>query len=373
MIGFGRKFGIQTMRSGIRASLSNPRMFAFTRDNFLSGENAVYAEEMYDLWKKDPSSVHSSWSVYFSNIEKGIDPRSAYVEPPFDGLPPVSHRVSETPASLSRQASTTQVSKEEFETQLKVYRMIDLYRRRGHLLADLDPVNLPGHGLLYEDRFYRLTENPEHFGFTSSQINQKVKLPVSDKIFAGKSELTPLEIAQKLEEIYCNQIGFEYAHIPEQAITEWIQEKIESEKPEKKTREEREELLDRILKSQGLTEMLHLKYGSSKRYGAEGCEAGISGLEHLADISKDYGVEKLILGMPHRGRFNIMAGMFKRTHESIFDAFNDRGAESEIGFQKEWNYSGDVKYHIPVYTTRSYPDGKKIRMVRIRITLELAA
>ena len=86
--------------------LGGRQLFSVRKDNFLSGENAAYADEMYAIWKKDPKSVHASWQVYFGNVEKGLDPKSAYVEPPFDGLPPLSAR--EQPKVASKQETVVE-------------------------------------------------------------------------------------------------------------------------------------------------------------------------------------------------------------------------------------------------------------------------
>lgn len=85
-------------------------------------------------------------------------------------------------------------------------------------------------------------------------------------------------------------------------------------------------------------------------------------MEHMADCAGDLGVRSIILGMPHRGRFNIMIGMFSKSPESIFSAFNDLGADKEPR-AGEYRYSSDVKYHMEAYTTRKTPSGKSIDMV----------
>lgn len=337
--------------------------FGLRKDGFLMGENAAYAEEMYEIWRRDPSKVHASWNVYFQNVEKGLDPRSAYVEPPFDGTPPLSVRAAQAvPAQAAGSSAGLQAGTAGFEKSFNLYRMVEQYRRRGHLLADLDPLSFPGNRLVHEDRFERLSQNPGAFGFRESELSTKVRLPLADGLFGQAPELSPEEVARRLEEVYCGKIGFEYLHIPEAEVVEWVRARIESRLPGKKSRAEAENLLHRVLESQALTDILHVKYGSSKRYGAEGCDGGVTGVEHLADIAKDHGVDKIVLGMPHRGRFNIMAGMFGKPLESIFDGFNDHGAEQDPKYLTEWGYSSDVKYHMSAFTKRVYPDGKEIRM-----------
>ena len=127
-------------------------------------------------------------------------------------------------------------------------------------------------------------------------------------------------------------------------------------------KKERDNLIKRVIKSQALTDILEVKYGSSKRYGAEGCDAGVSGMEFLADCAGDLGVKSIIVGMPHRGRFNVMMGMFNKAPEQIFSAFNDLGVEKELK-ATEFGYSSDVKYHMAAYTSRQTPAGASLDLV----------
>lgn len=323
-------------------------------DSFLAGDNAAYADEMLKLWRKDPTSVHASWDVYFRRVEQGVDPRSAYVEPPFDGLPPYSLRPAVASKPQTATTGSTGVSVAGGENLWKMFRLIDTYRRRGHLAADIDPLKLEENRLPYEDKFFTIEESPESFGFSRNEINTPFPVPTGEPLFASKPLWTPVEVGRKLSEIYLGGISFEYSHIGNNQIMEWVKRRLEeSGSFTKRTKEEKLYLLERILESQAWTDILEVKYSSSKRYGAEGSDAGVTGMEYLAEKAAQHGIEKLIVGMPHRGRFNLMAATFKKQPEAIFSAFNDKGVEFEL-HADEWGYSSDVKYHMPANTTRKF-------------------
>lgn len=102
-------------------------------DNFMSGTNSVYLEQMYDNWVRDKSSVHPSWDAYFSNISSGLTGEQAFIMPPTQGQ-------TFTP-SLSRGTATGVDSQKQMTESLKIFMLVKSYQRRGHELADLDPLS----------------------------------------------------------------------------------------------------------------------------------------------------------------------------------------------------------------------------------------
>lgn len=335
-----------------------------SHESFLAGDNAGYVDEMQKLWKKDPSSVHASWDVYFKRLEKGIDPRQAYTEPPFDGLPPYSLRGPVAASKPAQSTTSAGSSAAGGENLWKMYRLIETYRRRGHLAADIDPLKLEDNRLPYDDKFFTVEESPESFGFSRSELHVPIPVPPGEPLFSSKPLWTPAEVGRRLAEVYLGGISFEYSHMGNQEIIDWVKRRLETAPTfQKQTKEEKIYLLERILESQAWTDILEVKYSSSKRYGAEGSDAGVTGMEYLAEVAAEHGVEKLIVGMPHRGRFNLMAATFKKQPEAIFSAFNDKGVEFEL-HANEWGYSSDVKYHMPANTTRTF-GGKSLDMVEI--------
>lgn len=352
------------------------RFFGSRKDNFMSGENASYADQMYDLWKADPKSVHPSWSVYFSNLENDPEHEAAYQEPPFDdhGVRPYRSHVDGDLAKVKSAGNYGSVkvrSESEAADQVRLVQMIDHYRRMGHLGAVLDPLREDEYKSRVDDPFHKLSEKPSEYGFSKDDLDKPISIGMKDGLFASKTSWTPREVAEKLEQVYTGSITFEYMHIPDRKVIKWVQERIEAGQFKKKNKEEKLNLLDRVAESQAFSDILEKKYPSSKRYGAEGCDSGISGMEYLADLACESGVKSIIVGMPHRGRFNIMGGMFQKKYSSIFTAFNDPGADKEQ-HAHEWGYSSDVKYHLGANTTRHAPNGNTCDLV-IASNLDLIA
>ena len=239
-----------------------------------------------------------------------------------------------------------------------------LFRSRAHLVANLDPLANEENKVNVDEPFHRLQDNPELFDFTVDQLDRSVNIQIKDKLFANRTKWTPKEIAEKLESIYTGPIAFEYMHIPDKKIIDWLQDKLEAGNFGKRTKEEKENLLDRVTESQAFSDTLEKKYPTAKKYGAEGCDSGISGMEYLAVVANENGVKQIVVGMPHRGRFNIMIGMFKKPYSAMFNAFNDNGIEKDL-HADEWGYSSDVKYHIQAHTTRIAKNGSKTDMVML--------
>lgn len=349
------------LRKAIFSSSRLSKAFSTRNDSFISGENIPYAEQMYQLWKQDPLKVHSSWNVYFSNLEKGVDSQFAYKEPPFDLVTSAS-KTTERPIKVE---STSPSSSVDSVAQIRLYQMIDHYRRCGHYAADIDPLNEDQNKGVSDDPFFKLSQNPEEYGFTPAELNTKIPFEIKDQLFASSNSWTPAEVAAKLEAIYCGQISFEYKHIPDCKMVKWIQDRIESSKFTKPDKSSKANLLDRIAESQAFSDILERKYPSSKRYGGEGCDAGITGMEHMAEYACELGIKSIIVGMPHRGRFNVMGGMFQKKYSAMFTGFNDPGADKELN-AGEWGYSSDVKYHMPAYTVRKTANGNTCDMVDFR-------
>lgn len=106
------------------------------------------------------------------------------------------------------------------------------------------------------------------------------------------------------------------------------------------------------------SKFIAVKFNTMKRFGLEGCESLIPGLKSALDTAQDWGAEKAIFGMPHRGRLSFLANVVRKPLETIFAEFQGAAPEMETGEHN--SHSGDVKYHLGTSFTRTYPDGKKL-------------
>lgn len=241
--------------------------------------------------------------------------------------------------------------------------MIHLYRRRAHEVAKIDSLDIQLNRFKYKDPFKTIEEDPERYGFRREELNKPVNFFSPLKGFHNnKRQWTPAEVSQMLQEIYTGPIGYEYNHIPSVEVHDWIRERIEKVPAFKYTKQQRGYLLDRILESQAFTDFCEKKYSSAKRFGIDGLDAAISGMEMLVDSAKEHGVTNMIFGMAHRGRLNTLACVFDKPYEAIFTEFKDPGIAKNIK-SAEWGFSGDVKYHLGASHKRHYPDGSNISLV----------
>ena len=186
-------------------------------------------------------------------------------------------------------------------------------------------------------------------------MDRSFKLPATTFIGGNESSLTLREILRRLEETYCQHIGVEYMFINNLEQCNWIREKFETPHIMDMTSDNKKRLLARLTRSTKFEEFLAKKWVSEKRFGLEGCEVLIPAMKQIIDRSSALGVESFVIGMPHRGRLNVLANVCRKPLEQIFAQFNTLEPEDEG--------SGDVKYHLGMCHERiNRFTGKKIKI-----------
>ena len=167
--------------------------------------------------------------------------------------------------------------------------------------------------------------------------------------------MTLREIIETCERLYCGPYGVEYIHIPDRDQCEWLRARIEVPDPYKYSVDDKRRILDRTIWSSSFEAFLATKYPNDKRFGLEGGESLIPGMKALIDRSVDYGVKDIVIGMPHRGRLNVLSNVVRKPNESIFSEFGGSTEASDEG-------SGDVKYHLGMNFERPTPSGKRVQL-----------
>ena len=218
-------------------------------------------------------------------------------------------------------------STEWAEKQARVFRLIDLYRERGHLIADLDPLHLSPPDMPEE-------LDPLSHGLTIWDL---------DRAFATGGlvgrPLMPLgEILSVLRNAYCRTLAIEYSHVQQPSRKSWLQERLEGAQLEL-PRERRRRILEMLNRAEGFERFLHTKYLGQKRFSLEGSESLIPALDALLDVAADDGMDDVVIGMAHRGRLNVLANIVGKGYATVFKEFT--GAYDDAG-----EGSGDVKYHL---------------------------
>ncbi|XP_043268320.1 2-oxoglutarate dehydrogenase, mitochondrial isoform X5 [Venturia canescens] len=315
---------------------------------FLNGSSSSYVEEMYNAWLQDPHSVHVSWDSFFRNSTAGAAPGLAYQAPP--SLAPSYNQVplgSLLPLGGGSQLSQMPVNEKIIDDHLAVQAIIRSYQARGHLVADLDPLGIMRNDLIHTHYAARKGA-PERvlrqYMLEDSDMDRVFKLP-STTFIGGKEKSLPLrEILKRLENAYCGHIGVEFMFINSLEQCNWIRQKMETPNIMDVTNDEKRLILARLTRATGFEAFLARKWSSEKRFGLEGCEILIPAMKQVIDKSTELGVESIVMGMPHRGRLNVLANVCRKPLSQIFTQFAALEAADDG--------SGDVKYHLGTYIER---------------------
>ncbi len=227
------------------------------------------------------------------------------------------------------------------EKQGRVFQIINMYRVRGHLIADLDPLRQKPPQLHAE-------LDPLTYGLTIWDL---------DREFAtgglGGHEVMKLgDALSHLRDAYCRTAGIEYMHIQEPAQKAWIQDRVEAPRSEL-PREERLRTLRKLNQAEAFERFLHTKFVGHKRFGLEGAESLIPLLDTVLNAAAADGMEEVVIGMAHRGRLNVLANTIGKSYSRIFGEFEGLSPETIQG-------SGDVKYHLGAKGTHTDPEGREL-------------
>ncbi|OJD40509.1 2-oxoglutarate dehydrogenase e1 component [Diplodia corticola] len=323
-------------------------------DSFLQGNTANYVDEMYVQWKRDPESVHVSWQVYFKNMESGEMPVSQAFTPPPTIVPAP---VGGVPAFTTPGLGMSMGEGSDVMNHLKVQLLVRAYQARGHHKAKIDPLGIRGEAVQFGYSKPKELEL-EHYNFSEKDLDQEFNLgPGILPRFKteGREKMTLREIIATCERLYCGSYGVEYIHIPDREQCDWLRQRIEVPQPYKYSVDEKRRILDRLIWGTSFESFLATKYPNDKRFGLEGGESLIPGMKALIDRSVDYGVKDIVIGMPHRGRLNVLSNVVRKPNESIFSEFAGTADPSDEG-------SGDVKYHLGMNFERPTPSGKRVQL-----------
>jgi 2-oxoglutarate dehydrogenase E1 component len=226
-----------------------------------------------------------------------------------------------------------------------VLQMINAYRVRGHLLADLDPLEYKVH--------HHPELNPQYYGLTVWDLDREFVCGG----LCGKMTAKLRDILDTLRETYCGKIGPEYMHMKETDQKKWLQDRMEPVRNQQPLDlETKRRILMKLNDAEAFERFLHTKYVGHKRFSLEGAESLIPMLDCLFNEATDDGVVESVVGMAHRGRLNVLANTLGKSYEQIFREFEgDVDPSSTQG-------SGDVKYHLGADGTHTAPDGTKLKL-----------
>lgn len=232
------------------------------------------------------------------------------------------------------------------DESIRAMLLIRIYRVRGHLAADLDPL-----GLSVRETPAELT--PEYYGFTGEALDRPVYVGGN----LGLEWTTPRELVQILRTNYCGKVGLEYMHIADVEERRFLQERMEgADKSIDFTILGKQAILAAVIRGEQYEKFLGKKYVGTKRFGLDGGESMIPALEAVIKYGGQYGVRDIVYGMAHRGRLNVLANVMAKPYRVIFHEFSGGSANPE-----DVGGSGDVKYHLGTSTDREF-DGVSVHM-----------
>jgi len=332
--------------------------------SFLFGANAGFIEGLYGQYLSDPQSVDGAWRAFFDALgEENLSPAQLGRGPSWrrdaklalENGELVSALTGEWPATpkpAKKTAPETAAAPPEISTRagaqaaLRAMQLVRAFRIIGHLEADLDPLGL-------EKKKPLPQLQASFYGYTEEDLDT----PIFIDNLMGLESVTPRQLVEILRRTYCGPIGYEYMHINDIEQRQWLQSRIEGmEKKIAFTPEGKRAILNKLIEAEIFERVCGAKFVGTKRFGLDGGESAIPALEQVIKRGGALGVKDIVLGMPHRGRLNVLANVMAKPYRQIFHEFQGGSAKPS-----DVQGSGDVKYHLGASSDRSF-DGKDVHL-----------
>lgn len=286
--------------------------------SYVSSSDNSFIDSLYADYKKNPDSVDVSWRQFFRGVDFALT-----------SLPQGAEGEVALPSNLAK--------------EFKVYRLIEAYRSRGHLVSTTNPIRA------------RVDRHPhlalEDHGLTAADLEET--FTIGETLGLKNAKLK--DIIAHLKNIYCGNIGVEYMHSNDVEIRDWFQKKFENNGAERNfSIEKKKRILTKLNEAVAFENFLHTKYVGQKRFSLEGGENTIPALDAIINASANLGVEEVVIGMAHRGRLNVLANIMGKTYEYIFNEFEGTATpDLTMG-------DGDVKYHMGYSSQVTTTGGKQV-------------
>jgi 2-oxoglutarate dehydrogenase E1 component len=310
----------------------------FASTSFLDGSNAAYLEQLYAIYQQDPNRLGPEWRAFFSSLKDDRDDVVLGARGPSWGRGNGAAPLAPAPAAFTEEQAL-----DAARDTLAARMLIRNYRTRGHLIAQLDPLELTVRREHPELR-------PRTYGFTKADYDRPIFLGGALGLEFG----TLRQVLDILKRTYGQHIGTEYMHISDPEQRAWIQERIEGvDKEVRFTPQGKKAILAKLFEAEMFERFLDVKYTGTKRFGLDGGEAVVPALEQVVKRGGQLGVRDIVIGMPHRGRLNVLANVMAKPYRAIFNEFKGGSAQPD-----DVEGSGDVKYHLGASSDREFDDNR---------------
>lgn len=338
-----------------------PRLLELGRRSFYedaaSTTNTLYLESLYTQYQADPSKLDAKWGEYFAAMEAGQK-----AEPPAMGssLRQLGIETRLAAAVTSGEAAAGLVASSSGAGGLQ--NLIRAYQVRGHESASLDPLNLHSWRNWQEKGIAESVPelDPTYHGFSEADMDKTF-----DVSFAGLNKSATLrEIVDTLRHVYCNSIGVEYMHIGDLQKLDWIRTRVESPDFLPADKEKLIKIYSELMKVDTFEQFLNTQYKTTKRFGVDGGEAAVAGVNAAIERAAEMGLQEVVIGMPHRGRLNVLTNVVGKPLVQMFAEFKGTHYDFENLVEKsqtdDWLFAGDVKYHLGTSNVREFASGKSV-------------
>lgn len=291
--------------------------------------NAANVERLFNNYRSDPDSVPMEWRAIFDRFN---DDRHANPATTRDIV------TSDIGFVASKDASQSAV------LQDRVDQLVRAYRVRGHMIAQIDPLNFP--------RPSSPELDPAHYGLTEADMDRQV----SSRTIAGPGVRTLRDLLRRMRNTYCRSIGAQFMHIDDLPTRHWLQERMEgTENRLELTRRQQFRIFTSLTKAVTFEELLQKKFVGAKTFSLEGCESLIPLIDLAIDRAAEHGIREIVIAMAHRGRLNVLANIMGKRPADIFREFEPRDPAAYAG-------TGDVKHHLGHSTDWESADGRLVHL-----------
>ncbi|GDX35999.1 2-oxoglutarate dehydrogenase subunit E1 [Alphaproteobacteria bacterium] len=299
--------------------------------------NIVFINELYQKYLVNPNSVDQSWANFFKENNDEIKSILLDYQGPAwakrnlkiigcNEYDISSNSVKEVKKDNKSPVKNPVENSSSQELNLKLSKLIDAFKRFGHLACNLDPLNLTSANDVKEIALSTHNIKNEDLSCEVDYQGQKVQLQ---------------QVLANLNYIYCNKIGAEFEYIRNQAEKDFLTKQFENSAFSPISPNEKKKILSEIIRSERFEQFLHKRFPGAKRFSVEGGESAICAIEKIIDNSAKKGVKKIIIGMAHRGRLNVLTGVMNKPYHRLFAEF-----QGIPGIPEGITKSGDVKYHM---------------------------
>ena len=322
----------------------------YKKTSFLAGNNSEFINEFYADYISDPNSLPEGWKNFFDGLSE--DEKLIYDNlkgpswsPEKKNKKPLAKITNNEVSGEKSSELNSRSIKEASKDSVRAIMLIRAYRIRGHLIANLDPLSI-------QEKKEHPELKPESYGFKKSDYSRKIFL---DGVL-GLQYADLNQILKILKKTYSSNIGYEFMHMGDPDEKAWIRNRIEG--PEKDitfTNNGKKAILNKIIQAEGFEKYLHVKFVGTKRFGLDGGESLIPALEQIIKRGGSLGAKEIKIGMPHRGRLNVLANVMGKPFKAIFSEFFGK----TVGAGKD--FEGDVKYHLGASSNREF-DGNSVHI-----------